>query len=443
MSTNDKLLDSMISLAVADQAAANGVVQEITKIMASVDSKVLDNPSVTALRKEGVWTKLLDELRQTQNFNDFATQRGDLLLKLMRNSVDGVSFTTSQLKGTGYKVTARIAGKEVGFFTFGIMNDDAPAGFLQSGYIEVLKGYRSRGIATNLYEYAAAHAKQLGNEGIYSPKGARLDQTYNGPEEIVSELSKTQIAIRATDTFYGLKALSDSYIRSVLKTHPFKMGEDSAMTLDEVFKQLVAGKQTDVERALKLAVLEGKAENDILQMLRGTRAMGFKDGILNYSKRPVEALTRTMLNSINNQVASEFYQANSSILSGLRWVSTLDSRTTPICQARDGMVFPVNSGPRPPAHIRCRSFMAPLTKSWKELGLPFDEQQGSRASMDGEVPGDMTYSQWLKTKSPDFIEKVLGPSRAALFTSGKADVTDFVNDKGHILNLDQLKNILT
>lgn len=447
MSTaNEKLLDKITSMAVADQAAANKVVVDMLVVVSSKDGVILDNPQMKRLAKKKVFDLLREKLRtmSSGDFVLFAEYRAEMLLNAMLKSLPQITFTAESLPDGGYKVVTKLSGKEIGFFTFGLIDENTPADLLRAGYISVDKPFRKKKLALGMYDYAAAHAKSEGYEGIYSPKNQRLDQSYDGPEVITTELTKAQIAQTTMQTFYGISSLSKDRVAEIVKTNAFKMGEDSAMTLDEMFSELIANKKTAVERALKLGVIEGKSENDIMQMLRGTRAAGFKDGILDYDRRNVEALARTMLNSISNQVASEFYSQNNDIIKGLRWTSTLDGRTSAVCRSRDGEIFPVNAGPRPPAHIRCRSFMVPVVKSWRELGIPVDDMPAStRASMDGQVPEELTYGDWLKTKPKGFIEEVLGPARAELFMSGKADMSDFVNDRGHTLTLDQLKHLLT
>lgn len=121
-------------------------------------------------------------------------------------------------------------------------------------------------------------------------------------------------------------------------------------------------------------------------------------------------------------------------------VSELIVHNTPICQSRDGKVYPVDSGPRPPAHIRCRSTTAPVLKSWKELGLAErDIPPGTRASMDGQVPEAETYQTWLKKKSPAFQDDVLGPTRGKLFREGMS-LDRFVDQSGKEYTLKQLRS---
>ena len=167
------------------------------------------------------------------------------------------------------------------------------------------------------------------------------------------------------------------------------------------------------------------------------------------------------------------------MIKGVAWVSTLDGRTSPICQARDGIVFPVSSGPRPPAHPNCRSTTAPVLRTWKELGVDDfpeapeafrpavsdnrtrvererdfrrearekagtswasmtqkqrtvavrqirDEWQGSAIS---QVSASTTYEEWFRRQPTGFQDDVLGKKRAREFRAGKLSLDKFVDMK--------------
>ena len=61
--------------------------------------------------------------------------------------------------------------------------------------------------------------------------------------------------------------------------------------------------------------------------------------------------------------------------------------------------------------------------------------------MDGEVPDTLTYDQWLRTQPASVQDEALGKTRGALFRRGGLEVSDFVNEQGKILNLEQLRRI--
>lgn len=93
-------------------------------------------------------------------------------------------------------------------------------------------------------------------------------------------------------------------------------------------------------------------------------------------------------------------------------------------------------GPVPPLHFNCRCVRIPVVKSWRDLGFDIDEvPEGTRASMDGQVPETQTYGAWLKTQPASVQDEALGPKRAELFRGGMT-VDRFVRD-GRVVRLDE------
>ena len=172
----------------------------------------------------------------------------------------------------------------------------------------------------------------------------------------------------------------------------------------------------------------------------GTNALQYKDGVQEVSRRGAEAMVRTSVNHTVNVARTDTYGANSDVIKGIQWVATLDSRTTMICASRDGQVYPIDSGPRPPAHINCRSSTAPVLKSWKEMGISLSEApEGTRASMDGQVAVSTTYQSWLEGKSAAFQDDILGPTKGKLFRDGGLTLDKFVDRNGAEYTLDELR----
>ncbi|WP_314988626.1 hypothetical protein [uncultured Campylobacter sp.] len=65
----------------------------------------------------------------------------------------------------------------------------------------------------------------------------------------------------------------------------------------------------------------------------------------------------------------------------------------------------------------------------------------TRSSMNGYVPQDMTFNDWLKTQSPETIEKTLGKGRAELFMQGKITMRDLITQQGRSVNLSDLSSL--
>ena len=139
------------------------------------------------------------------------------------------------------------------------------------------------------------------------------------------------------------------------------------------------------------------------------------------------------------EAISKFFEDNIAIVPYYEWVSTLDSRTSPVCRSRDGKVWKVGKGPLPPAHYNCRSATVPLLKDQVNKDGTRKLIGGKRASVDGQVSADLNYNDWLKGQSESFQIDVLGKTKADLFRKGGLTMDKFVNNKGQELTLDQLK----
>lgn len=162
---------------------------------------------------------------------------------------------------------------------------------------------------------------------------------------------------------------------------------------------------------------------------------------------------RTAVSHTAGFTRDRFMEGNSDLIKAQVWTATLDSRTSEVCRPRDGKQYQPVSPYKPighslpwlggpgRAHWNCRSTAVPVVKSWRELtgvdGLEFSHSE--RASMDGAVPADLTYGQWLKRQSAARQDQILGPTRGALLRRGGLEVDKFYSDKGVYLTLDQLR----
>lgn len=210
--------------------------------------------------------------------------------------------------------------------------------------------------------------------------------------------------------------------------------------LREWAQSIEADRMARIRDAVRMGFVEGESIDQIVRRIRGTRANGYADGLLEIDRRNAVSVVRTAVAHTASVARDQLYEANADIIKGERWSSTLDSRTTPVCRARDGKLYEVGKGPKAPAHWNCRSVRVPVLKSWRELGIDEDElPAGTRASMDGQVPADLTYQQWLKNKPASFQDEVLGPTRGKLFRQGGVTLDRFVNREGDQITLAELR----
>jgi hypothetical protein len=190
-------------------------------------------------------------------------------------------------------------------------------------------------------------------------------------------------------------------------------------TLGQWWRGQARGFQQAFMREIRTAMANGESLTQATVRVVGGTVDGVTvPGIMKTTKRKAAALVSTAINSVSNRAALESFQANSDVINS---------------------ELPFNGGP--PRHFNCRSRLSPVTKSFRELGLDKDEiPPGTRASLDGQVPADITFDTWLKTKSTTFQNKLLGTKRAELWRKDAITLTQLVDFRGFPLALEQLED---
>ena len=258
-------------------------------------------------------------------------------------------------------------------------------------------------------------------------------------------------------------------LKALVETYPFE---------GRVLKDWANGvRQADLNRIMsqvRIGMVQGETSQQIARRVVGTVQTRGANGVTEITRRDAAAITRTAVNAFSNAAKQQFYQANSAFFEMELYVATLDSRTTAVCRANDGKQFPIGEGPIPPLHYQCRSLRVAvingqvigdrpmkaateqmmLRRYAQEAGiktprsradLPFGHKgsfdsfaRGQVRSLTGQVPAATSYQTWLERQSAEFVNDVLGPTRAALFRQGKLPLDKFVNRAGDELNLRQL-----
>lgn len=252
-------------------------------------------------------------------------------------------------------------------------------------------------------------------------------------------------------------------VGALIENSPFQ-----GALLKDWFNTLEAADQARIQQALTIGMTNGESIDQIVRRVVGTRANNYQDGALSVSRRNAEAIVRTAVNHVSNAARQTVWADNSDIIDGERWVATLDGRTSAICRARDGMVFPVGEGPRPPAHWNCRSVMVAVlsgvgivgnrpyvvdtrTRGARETDFKAEAKQRGvsiqqvreewAAKNIGQTPAATTYQEWLTKQPAAFQDSVLGEAKGKLFRDGNLELSKFVDRLGNELNLKQLKEM--
>ncbi|MCW8158985.1 hypothetical protein D7243_22725 [Stutzerimonas stutzeri] len=251
----------------------------------------------------------------------------------------------------------------------------------------------------------------------------------------------------AVQVRYSIASVSPDQVYSAAMSRPFQ-----GRLLRDWASQIEAGRMAKIRDAIRTGYVEGKTASEIVRGIRGTRAAGYADGLLQRPRRDLMAVVQTAISHTAQVAREQFIDANRDLIKAEVWRSTLDSKTTAeFCVQRDGKQYtpvthkpighdmPWLGGPGR-IHWNCRSTSTLVTKSWKELGIPIEEISPSdRASMDGVVPAKTTYGDWLQRQSAARQDQVLGPERGRLIREGGLKLPDLYAPNGRYLTLEELR----
>lgn len=179
-----------------------------------------------------------------------------------------------------------------------------------------------------------------------------------------------------------------------------------------------------VEALLRRAHDQGWTNDQTVRALKGTKAKGFKDGIVPGMRKSLEALTRTAMQHVSNAARAATIEANADIVTGYMWVATLDRATCLTCASLDGEEFPIGKGPRPPHHPNCRCTIVAMFDDSVQL-LAGGKRASKGAEGGAQVAANLTYFGWLKQQPAAFQNLVLGQARAKLLRDGGLTAQEF------------------
>lgn len=248
-------------------------------------------------------------------------------------------------------------------------------------------------------------------QSVYAEAYAKLnDRVQMGMTRLAgSEAERVGVALADAAGSAGLTFTTNQ----LTATAAFEIAASRPMQgalLKEWLSDLEPSHRRRIEQSLRISFAEGESLETAMNRLRGATKL---------NENGLAALIRTSNAHIATSVTEATYEANADIIEGVEWVSVLDGRTTEICRARDGKRYKPGEGPRPPAHIGCRSTTVAVL-----LGVE-------------PLPRE-NYSQWLKRQPAKVQNDILGPTRGRMFRDGAMSVDRFVDMKGKTLTLEEL-----
>lgn len=272
-----------------------------------------------------------------------------------------------------------------------------------------------------------------------------------------------QSVVTTDPTQINVVALSDDLFAAVNgapQTFSLTAAQGATITLpngevvSKAFRGIATSQSERFSQVVRNGLLTGETTPDIAKRLIGNLQFGEKAKTVGQlaaaggqatqvADNQILTLIRTSINQVANTASQQVYEANQDITQKYRYIATLDTRTSAICRALDGREFEYGKGPMPPQHFNCRSTTVPVI-NYKELGFT-PPPPARRASIDGQVPANESYGEWLKKQPRTTQADALGPSKVAYFNRlankyGAQDaMAKLVRDDGSELTLAQLR----
>ena len=317
---------------------------------------------------------------------------------------------------------------------------------------EIDRSIRERLTQSDLTEYNVKRLEALLKEvdslllAIFERFSAQLNLDLIDIANYEAEFEATSLA-RTVPIGLSLDVVAPTAaaIRTAVLTNPLSVrGTGGGKLLKAFIKGWTNAERERVTGMIRQGFFEGQTNFQVIRNIRGTKAAGYKDGILATTNRNASTVVHTAIQHVSSQARMEVAKANTDVVLEIQMIATLDSKTSQLCRSMDKRKFPVDAGPRPPFHPNCRTTFILLTNLSKMF-----IKGATRASVgaDGgqQVWADLDYYHWLQQQPTAFQTEALGPVRAKLFREGGLSVERFAElqlDRNFIpLTLAQMRKL--
>ncbi len=170
-------------------------------------------------------------------------------------------------------------------------------------------------------------------------------------------------------------------------------------------------------------------------------------GIWDAAKVEIERTVRTARSHVANISYDDTWKALG--FTHVKFVSTLDGRTSKQCASLDANVYDINKAyPKPPLHYNCRSVLVGCDEDGDIAGKrPFvmderkvkDIPKDERKDLIGQLDANTSFKKFFDQTDEFFQKEWLGPSRYKLYKEGNYNIDKFVDPQGAMYTLDELK----
>lgn len=245
------------------------------------------------------------------------------------------------------------------------------------------------------------------------------------------------------------KDISGTKVWSTAKKTPVVSGA----LFDDLFKDIGESARKQAMYAIRSGIDSGLTNQQIISQIIGKRTkVGDKyeyvGGIVDKTKNQIDAEVRTARAHVAQVAYDDVFEALG--YDYVKFVATLDGRTTMQCASLDGTVWKKGDSSirRPPLHRRCRSLLVGVDKDGNIAGnrpfvaadkplskIPKDKRDG----IVGQVDANTSYASWFAHQDADFQKNWLGQTKYELYKNGGLTLDKFVDPLRHEYTLKELR----
>ena len=218
--------------------------------------------------------------------------------------------------------------------------------------------------------------------------------------------------------------------------------------LDELFDKIKDDVRLRVEYAIRQGITDGWTNQQIVQRIKGKKALNYQDGILQQSRSDIDRVVRTARSHVANTTYMDTYKALG--FTHVKFVATLDGRVSKTCASLDQSMWEIESPKirRPPLHPNCRSVLAGVDADGNLAGKrPFvmDERKVKNIPKDqrdgiiGQLDANTSFKQFFDKADGFFQKEWLGEKRYKLYKEGNYSIDKFVDPLGRQYSLAELR----
>ena len=266
--------------------------------------------------------------------------------------------------------------------------------------------------------------------------------------DLFEQFDKSALQLAVYEASYSAKLVAGTAavvnaekIYKTIKKAPFSGGA----LVDYLFADIAATLRKKVESAIRDGISQGQTNQQIVQRIKGRKALDYKDGLLKSSRESIERQVRTARSHISTATYIDTYKALG--YEYVKVVATLDGRTCKYCASIDGDVFAIDDPARPrfPVHPNNRTTYVPCNKDGEIAGLrPFvmderkvkDIPKDERKHLIGQLDANTSFKEFFEQSDEFFQRNWLGKTKYELYKKGEYSIDKFadpLNKRGYTL----------